>query len=89
MFPGCDDWIGTEAGKNQSINMKLLNVVIFGYISGISFKHLILQEINYTIMTKDKGSKKEGGKKAAVKSLKEKGQTRRKNRQRSAGKINS
>ncbi|GGC23323.1 hypothetical protein GCM10011386_14040 [Parapedobacter defluvii] len=72
MFPGCDDWIGTEAGKNQSINTKLLNVVIFGYISGISFKYLILQEINYTIMTKDKGSKKEGGKKAAVKSLKEK-----------------
>lgn len=72
MFPGCDDWIGTEAGKNQSINMKLLNVVIFGYISGISFKYLILQEINYTIMTKDKGSKKEGGKKTAVKSLKEK-----------------
>lgn len=72
MFPGCDDWIGTEAGKNQSINMKLLNVVIFGYISGISFKYLILQEINYTIMTKDKGSKKEGSKKTAVKSLKEK-----------------
>jgi len=72
LFPGCDDWIGTEAGKNRSINTKLLNVVIFGYISGISFKYLILQEINYTIMTKDKGSKKEGGKKAAVKSLKEK-----------------
>lgn len=66
------NWRGNGERSNP-INSKLLNVVIFGYISGISFKYLILQEINYTIMAKDKGSsKKDGGKKTAVKSLKEK-----------------